>query len=295
MAMPGWEELQGSPKDSITVDGGPTAERLFLVDWGSKANFYAEMWANQRAYPALAHCYLTGISTEPFSAELCPDAAVLVAPSSALASYSTNGGRVLLARCQYGFDWTEADWPSDIPKPACDEGTELALRTRWAGEIMVLPARAVRWEDNLYGDPDGPMAQHDSKAARLFVATPEYQVEWKYVDDPPVAALRDLLGHTNDAAFLGVPAGCLRFEAFELDAGFTLDPTDPFNWTVRCVLKERRIRGDDAITWNHDYRGNPPGWEAVDFSDEQPRFPQVDFSEMFQTPEPEPPEEPPEE
>jgi len=283
MTLPAWEELAGSPRDGISVDSGPTAERLFLVQWSAKAAFYKAMWDGYRLYPGFANdCYLLEITTEPFSAELCPDLLAKPAPTPAdLATYSQNGGKVLLARLRYGFDWTTADWPTNIPKPECDAGTVLALRVRWAGEVMILPPRAVRYEDNSYGDPGGPMPGADDKGTRLFVATPEYQVEWKYVDDPPTDSLRDLLGHTNNAEFLGVPQGCLRFESFELDAGFTLDPDDSFNWTVRCVFKERRIHGDDTITWNHDYRGKPAGWKKVTFSDGTERFPQADFSNMF--------------
>lgn len=285
MALPAWEELAGSPKEGITVDGGPTAERLFLLNWSSKATFYQEMWDNNRDYPGFGSLFLTGISTEPFSAELCPDAAVMTDPTSSLASYSANGGKVLLARVQYGFDWGDADWPTDIAKPSHDDGTELALQVRFGGDIMLLPARDMAYYagGGAATDPEDPRPQHDAKANRLFVSKPEYQIEWRYVDDPPTDTLRGFMGHTNSGEFLGVPSGCLRFDSFELDAGFTLDASDPFCWTVRCIFSERRIQDDDSITWNHDYCGNPAGWKEVVFSDDEYRYPSKDFSTMFQT------------
>lgn len=281
MPIPAYDELAGSGRTQHDADNGNGGERLFLTYWGDRYDF-AEAIAGQ-PYPGVPWAYCRQIAVEPFSAELCPDAAALADPNSQIVTYSQNGGKVALVRASYATDYANAPWPCEIPEPGHTASTRLQLRVRGTAQFLTLPANSTRWDDNQGGYAAGRLPGPDDNV-RLIIPITEFHVEWLYVDEPPANLLRDTQGSVNDAAFLGHEAETVLFESYDIGTMSQFVPSDPFAWKVTCMFRARRIKvGANIYGWNHEYRDD--GWQRVWMREPGGglvrRYPQADLSGLF--------------
>ena len=275
MAYGAFQELAGSPQVKLSVSSGTTATRTFLTAWANAPALVNELAAD--SFPGFEDLHVVDASIEPFNANDPPLGIVITDPKVHINAY----GNPAVVRVQYAIDYFTQDWPCFIEKPSFDDGTTLRLRTRFSAQALTIPARALEWSDNPSPVPGDAKPEGD-EVGRLFVPQTEYQIEWNYVDEPPVDLHRSLMGKTNDAVFLSAPVETLLFEGFEIDESFRVNSADPMTWKVLVTLRERRIiDGANTFGWNHTYRANPAGWQKKLINGE-PTFPLKDFSAMFE-------------
>jgi hypothetical protein len=277
MAYGAFAELAGSPKVKMSVTGGTSAERVFITAWANSGALVNELAAD--SFPGYADLHVVDASIEPFSSNDPPIGQILADPKTDINVYVNPA----VVRVMYAIDYFAQDWPCFIEKPSFDAGTTIRLRSRFSSQALTLPARAFVWDDYESAAPGDPIPEGD-EVGRLFVPQTEYQVEWNYVDEPPVDVHRFLIGKTNDDVFMSAPAGTLLFEGFEIDESFRVNSADPMTWKVLVTLRERRTLADGTIYgWNQTFRANPPGWQTKLFGDPgEPLFPLEDFSTIFE-------------
>jgi hypothetical protein len=113
----------------------------------------------------------------------------------------------------------------------------------------------------------------------------EIELQWDFVDDPPLDDLDDLMGTVNDSSFLGCEAETLLFENYSIQETFRASPIDPHTNRVTIQMRRRRIKvSTNVYGWNHDYREDPAGWAKVLFmSDNEPRYKLKSFTNIFKS------------
>lgn len=284
--MTGYDELPGSPRISFNEGQGHSAERLFLVNWGSIEAFAQDLAAQPTAaFPGLSHMRAQGITAEPFSPDL-PPSGVVTDPKSQIVVYAQNGGKVALIRVSYGPVFYNKTWPTDVPKPSFRAGTQIRLRMRASGQFVTIPGRMMLWSSGS-GSPGEEEAANAIPTppdlnARLINVMKEINVQWDFVDDPPLDALDEKLGHVFDAEFFGCPAETLLFEGYDLDDSFKLSPANTHTNRLNLIFRKRVINGDGGpFGWNHEYRENPAGWTRIIMADGTPRYPTVSPTNFF--------------
>ena len=268
----GYDELSGSPKESLSESSGSTSERRFLVPWNTRLAFAAAIGKGD--HPWLKHCRVVGIDLQPWTDDLVPDG-VITDPSLASASYGT---KPCLVTIKYGPDFSQKTWPTDMPKPTMRAGTELRYQIRGSGKFLLVPCSATRWED----DPTIPVPV-DANAA-VLIPQAAIMLQWDLVDNPPLSRLSGLLGKVNSTTFLGNPPETVLFEDFSLSETFRDSATNTMhtnrvnlNYSVRAIPDGM----GGTVGWNHDYREFPAGWARMLLSDGQPRYKLADMSGMF--------------
>ena len=193
----------------------------------------------------------------------------------------------------FALDYLDVPWPDAIPRPDYLNGTTLRLETKFSGQFLTLPARALQSQGSYTpsSNPDGspytgppitPPPPPPNSNNRLLIPLADYLVEWDRVQDLTALDYSGCVGCVNEATFLGCEAETLLCEGASLTPSFVLNPSLPHAWKVAVTLKKRRIQiGDNVYGWNHDYLPNPPGWARIVMSDGTPRYQLSDFSDMF--------------
>jgi hypothetical protein len=284
--------MQRSGGSRHSIGAGNEVTRFFLVRQNEALSFANQMTGT--AHPSIAGCYCADIRIDPYP-DVAPDTpAPITDPHTETEAYDYLKDHWAIVTCGYATDFSVAGWPTDVPKPSHDAGTQLRLHLRVSSEIIVLPARGVRWDDNDAGTPTGQMPDPESPATRLRVQTGEYLVDWLYVDDPPISDWQDTYqGKVNQTTFMGCPPETLLFEGADVDPDAKFDITDPFCYTCRLVFRRRQITliggsssssGDEwTLGWNHEYRED--GWERVQMYDAAGtlgnRYPLQEFANLF--------------
>ena len=268
------EEKCGSNSSVHAVGSGNAATRLFIVPWSSRLTFAQSLTG--AAHPEIPYCWCHSIKIDPIMREQ------VAGESGGIITYP--GGYALIT-AEYATDWATANhWPADIPKPDHCEGTGLTLRVQYAGEFLRIPARHMRWEDNTQGYPAGPLPDDESQAGRLLIQGAQYDLQWVYVDNPPIQRLRDAISQVNSDEFLGCDAGTLLFLGFDITPSAKFDLLAPGSWELSLKFQERTIKaGENTYGWNHEYRGED-GWVEVRMYDGAawgPRHKATDFSGLL--------------
>lgn len=260
--MPSYDELAGSPKEQLTESSGSTAQRQILVAWENRLAFAQNLVSS--LYPTFPQCRVNSIAVQPWTEELAPNNAEMPDPTIMTADYA---GKPALITLGYGPDFTQKDWPTDMPKPTVRLGTELRFKIGGSAQFLLIPGGGCKWQDN-------NAILKDTENSRVLIAIKEIELQWDFVDNPPINLLDERLGTVNTAAFLGAPPETLLFENYCIDESFRADPFNPH--TNRIVLNFRMrkiVVGNNVFGWNHDYRESPAGWAKVLFkSDNQPRY-----------------------
>lgn len=267
-----YDELAGSPKEQLSEAAGSAATRTFLIPWENRLAFAQNMVGT--AYPNFPQSRVVSCALQPWHGEDMPPSGTIVDPSVQTAGYP---GRLALLTFGYGPDFTKKAWPTDMPKPANIRfGTELRFRVSGSAQFLVLPFGGCKWADN-----SADLTENDN--SRILIPIREIELQWDFVDDPPLDDLDALMGTVNDDVFLGCEAETLLFENYSVQETFRASPINPHTNRVTIQMRRRRIAvGASVYGWNHDYREDPAGWAKVLFkSDNSPRYSIEPFDNIF--------------
>lgn len=279
-------ELSGSHREGISDGGGNTAERIFLTTWANRIALAEALCEGDDKFaskwPALASCRIQSFAIQPFSQSLVTSG-VVSDPGTQLPNYETGGKPAAIVRATYGPAFDGKAWPTDITKPEVREGTVLRLRARGSGQFLTIPARMLKWEPSSPGETadDNPVPP-DIGAALVIPAT-EYNVQWDFIDDPPLLRLENLVGAVDVGGLFGAEEETILFEGYDLDDAFKCYPQSPNTYRVNLTFRKRRIvDGDNVYGWNHDFREEPAGWTRILMANGKPRYRTEDMTEMFE-------------
>lgn len=267
-----FDEIAGSPQEQLSESSGSTATRQFLVAWENRLSF-AQAFVGTR-YPNFPQARINSIAIAPWNGQdMPPNNVTIVDPSVVTSGYT---GKPALITVSYGPDFTKKTWPTDMPKPQYRNGTELRYRISGSAQFLVLPFGGCVWYDNF-----NPLTDQDN--TRILIPIREIEIQWDFVDNPPLSTLDGLMGCVNSGTFMGCEAETLLFENYSVAESFRAAPLNPH--TNRVTLQFRRRRIVDGINihgWNHDYRESPVGWAKVLFKNNyKPRYDLKPFTNMF--------------
>jgi hypothetical protein len=267
-----FNELAGSPKESMSESSGNSANRTFLVPYEIRVAFAEALVGT--AYPHLAQTRINSLSIEPWNGADMPPSGTIIDPSFQSSDYP---GKFALITLGYGPDFTKKVWPTEMPKPENIRfGSELRFRVSGSAQFLVLPFGGCKWADN-------GVTLKDGDNSRILIPIREIELQWDFVDDPPLDDLDDLMGTVNDSSFLGCEPETLLFENYSVQETFRASALNPHTNRVMIQMRRRRIKaGVDIYGWNHDYRESPVGWAKVLFkSDNEPRYKLKSFTNIF--------------
>jgi len=283
MVATAFHELAGSGASHHSIDQANSATRYFLCKWSDRTTFIEELATLQ--HPEWGpECAINSIAVEPFSPQQ-PPSVVVNDPTTDDVSYLQNAEFNCLITAQYNTDFSLAPWPCDIDKPTIPAGTELVMRTRASSQVIRIPPRKFLSADNPNKNPAGYVPEPDGQEGRIILPTTEFQLQWYYVDEPPIATWEeDYVGRVNESTFLGAEAETLLFVGFDIEPSTQFLISDPFCFTVTCHFRKRRIvDGSDIYGWNHEFELQ--GWTRVQMRDGNnsavDRYQKVDFADMF--------------
>ncbi len=254
-----FRELGGSPVEQYDA-GGFSARREFLIAWEDRDAFAVEVLGEAAAtggqtgttYPGKNAARAVRIGFQPVDPEH-PDNQELTQLAAGLNGYS---GSFAKAVVEYG-----TLTPRDrLDGPENESGTHITYAMSHAvGDATVRPG-GWQWEDNSQA-----ISTYYKLSKRVPVTV--HYLTWHNVINPPWTAIHQLQGTTNDAVFLGCPAGTVLFDGAEAEKTFragaaTVEPS--FAWTIKYLFREHSIKYAGSIYgWNHIYRESPPGWVKI--------------------------------
>jgi hypothetical protein len=268
-----YDEVAGSPKESLSESSGSSAERYFLVPWNTRLTFAQLLVSTAAAYPHFPQSRVVSVDLKPWmDADTLPSGTV-IDPSVQSNGYGT---QPCLITIKYGPDYTKKVWPSGFTKPAIRYGTELRFQIQSTASFFLVPAASCKWED----DDQIPVPENVNSI--MLIPKKGLQFQWDFVDDPPITRLDSMLGRVNSDTFLGSPAETLLFESYDVAESFRAAPFNPHTNRVTVQLTQQKIwTGTEFVGWNHDYREEPAGWEKLLLSDDEPRYKLTAFASMF--------------
>jgi hypothetical protein len=267
-----FQEITGSPKESLNESSGSTAERKFLTAMSTRLAFAQELVGG--GYPNFPQARVVAVDLQPWTEDIAPLESVIVDPKISTADYGT---QPCLVTVKYGPDFTQKEWPTDFTKPdPIRDGTELRYQIRGSANFLTVPPSGLKWDD------DDTIPVPEDVNSVILVAMSSFQFQWDFVDDPPIEKLEGLMGKVNEDEFLGSEAETILFETYEISETFRAAPLNPHTNRVIIQLSKRRIESESNIYgWNHDYREEPAGWAKLLLSDDQPRYKPEPFAGMF--------------
>jgi hypothetical protein len=266
-----YTELSGSPHESLSESSGSSAERKFLVPWVNRLAFCQLLVSTATKYPHFPQARVVSIDIQPWSDDLNA-IGTITNPSLQSAVYDDQPALITV---KYGPDFTQKTWPTNFTKPAIRYGTELRFQIRGSAKFLTIPASACKWED----DADVPVPEDVNSA--LLIPMRSIQLQWDFVDDPPINTLEGLQGKVNSDTFLGSEPETLLFESYDVTETFRSAPANPHTNRVTIQLQRRKVPGTSVYGWNHDYREAPAGWAKLHLSDNKPRYKTTAFAGMF--------------
>lgn len=256
---------------------------MFLVKWSERDQFAQEIARAQ--HPVWGpECAVSDITHQPFSMDQ-PPSVVMSDPIANDVEYLQNNEFNCLTTCTYSTDFSLAKWPCDIPQPDLGNTGELVMRSRSSMQVLLLPSDFFAYESNTDREKTGKVPPKDGLEGRIFIPTTEYQLQWYYVDEPPIKLWDEgYVGRVNESTFLGAEAETILFEGYDLEPSTQFQITDPFAFTLTLHMRKRRIvDGEEIRGWNHELHRE--GWERVQMKDSsgefRNRYLTVDFSSMF--------------
>jgi len=275
--------LSNSGASHHSLDQANSATVHFLCKWSERETFLDELAAS--VHPLWGpSCAVNALSASPFSPDQAPSE-VMSDPTVDDVAYMQNDEFNCLVTAQYSTDFSLAPWPCDITKPTIPIGTEMVMRVRASSQVIRIPPRMLYSDSNLDRSPTGYVPNPDGVQGRLFLPTAEYQLQWYYVDEPPLKTWEeDLYGRVNETTFLSSEPETILFEGADIEPSTQFQITNPFCFTVTCHFRKRRVvDGENIYGWNHEFEEH--GWERVKMENSDGikvnRYLLEDFSDMF--------------
>ena len=269
-------ELSGSPRESLNESSGSTAERRYLVPMNQRITFAQAQVG--KAYPNFPQARVVAIDMQPWMGEDALPDGVIIDPAISTADY---GFQPCLVTVKYGPDFTQKAWPTQFPKPAFLLGTELRFQIRGDAKFLMIPTSACKWDDDV-GSGGGNIPVPEDINSAILIPARAIQIQWDFVNDPPITRLESLVGRVNSDTFLGSEAETLLFEGYDVTETFRASAIAPHTNRVTVNISQRRIDTGAAIVgWNHDYREEPAGWAKLLLTDDEPRYKLTAFTGMF--------------
>lgn len=279
-----FKELGGSPYESFGPDG-PKARREILVAWSDRMAMVRELLGDseefggnkQLAYPDWTDVVAVRIKVEAFPPAMDPqddfdDIATQINNYTAVADQ-----RFAKLTVEYELFATQVTGGFGLPTP--EENTFLSYHIAPSAEGLKIPTGNLQWQD----EPAEPTPKEGGAMIRVPII--EHHLTWHRVARVPGAAIRNCIGRTNNAAFMGAPAGSVLFDAPTLEREFTTFNT--FNsgtwaWRVGYIFLER------YPAWVKTYRASPntaPDWDILQHQTVAGLVPatyeEADFSSLF--------------
>jgi len=268
-----YDELSGSPREALSESSGSTAERRFLVPWNTRITFAQLLVSTAAAYPHFPQSRVVAIDLQPWMDDDDLPSGTVIDPSVQSSGYGT---QPCLITVKYGPDYTKKIWPTGFTKPTVRYGTELRFQIRGSAKFLLVPAAACKWDD------DATVPVPEDVNSVILLPMRAIQLQWDFVDDPPIARLEALQGLVNSDVFLGAPVETLLFESYEVTETFRAAPINPHTNRVTVTITQRKVNtGSTIVGWNHDYREEPAGWAKLLLSDDEPRYKTTAFTGMF--------------
>jgi hypothetical protein len=271
-------ELAGSPRESLNESSGSSAERRFLHPMSSRLTFAATL-AGQ-GYPDFPQARVVAIDLQPWMNEDSLPEGVIISPEINSLNY---GDQPCLITVKYGPDYTKKSWPTDFSKPSPIRfGTELRYQIKSTAEFMLVPTSGTRWEDDSSDTSGGNIPVPEDANSAILIPVRTIQLQWDFVDDPPIRRFEDLIGRVNEEELFGSEPETILFEGYSISETFRASPINPHTNRVTIDLTQRRIdTGDGIVGWNHEYREYPEGWSKLLLSDGQPRYKLASYEDIF--------------
>lgn len=253
-------ELQGSPREKVSLESGLAATREFRVPWSQRFAFVQGMLFGSgagniypAAYPGLPAllCVDAEIKPESKGAPVDQD---IDDPETAVNAYAW-------ARITLNYTSVRA-----AARQEQVDGTYVTYDSSGTAEFLTVASRKLRWFDT------GKEVSPDAHGA-ILIPTTRHTLTWHGVASPPWAVMQGLRGRVNSEAFaipvLGINAypETLLFEAY--DTSVKSDAAGAARWDISYNLVERTIiqfLPDDSTQvygWNHSFRDDPDdgiGW-----------------------------------
>jgi len=282
-----YQEMAGSPQEEDSRKGF-RGTRTFLVDWDVRraavaailGNAYTYGGTGPWTYPDVPGAAAVGVKAEPFTHDI--ETVSLADPTAAINSYAS------YAKLIVTYEVTELE-TEELPTDDATQGIEpevgyLTYRMDFAGTNKVIPGMGLRWTSDDEPPSDANFA-HFHRMTEII-----HQITWHRVPEPPIAAIRGLINHVNDAEFFGIPTGCCLFDGATIEREYLL--SEFFDrlkqmWAVTYTFRERRLFDGAgsfiAEAWQREYRTDPgsEGWQNIGDADGNPLYASGDLMTLF--------------
>lgn len=270
-------ELAGSPRESLNESSGSSAERRFLVPMETRITFCQAMIGT--AYSNFPQARVVSFDLQPWMGDDSLPEGTIVDAALQTADYT---GQPCLITVKYGPDFTQKLWPTAFPKPAFLLGTELRFQIRGSVEALMIPTSGCKWEDDTVGSGGGSIPVPEDTNSLILIPSRAIQIQWDFVNDPPITRLESMVGRVNSDVFLGSEEETLLVEGYDITETFRASAIAPHTNRVTVNINQRRIdTGSGIVGWNHDYREEPAGWAKLLLTDDEPRYKLTAFAGMF--------------
>jgi hypothetical protein len=278
-----WQEQAGSPKEFFGQDGF-TAERIYRVPWSRREEAQVALIGDglsiggsfsQMGYPDRIGVVCEGITVKPQDGIAIDSPATLTDPETTLSSYAEYA--IITAR----YKTIAVDIP-DLP--SVPEGY-VDYSESSGKEAIFISNSALRFASATTQVP----ADADDQFINFQYVT-ERTYDWVNVSDPLMDVTRNLIGHVNDAEFVGCEAGTLLYEGTRKRKRFYYNPspsTATQYWTLSHTFRIKRIVDENGAFvggWNYVYDPETPGWQEVQLNNGGKPYPESDLNPLFQLP-----------
>lgn len=285
----GFEELEGSPTERISRQGGLEATREFRCDWADRYAFAGELYGvyvdtngtlsytPPVQYPGDNQLLLVDeVSMEPFDGSN-PDGTAILNLSTGLPSYS-NGARVKVTYRQTTSNDQNGENTVNVP-----EGTYASYESDGSIEYTTVPGTYWEWV------VDNKQLTTDISPG-LQIPITAHHVTWHNVISPPFSAQRTCRGAVNNATFLGAAAGTLLCMPAKNKVKLQLAPGAPRTsgpaviWDIEYTFLEKDQDPAIHYGWNWFFRYESGLYELIQTvkGGHDPPFREASFSTLFQ-------------
>lgn len=286
-----FEEIAESPIGKGSRKGDLVFNREFQLAWDDAPAFVIELLFGgvlglPKQFPGWPAMRVQEVSQEPY----------LPKPLNNTGFYDVEAylNRHPLARIKVTYGPLQAANANDnLP-----DGTYAEYEQDEAGEFFEIKDAALYWES-------GNVLIEDIHPTILIGMT-DHSLSWHRVPSPPWAAISDLKGRINDAAFRipatgqWVAAGTLLFMGSKVKKTFNLLTANP-TWSMSYRFRERAVKaftptapagvydsqGNAAavattvVGWNFAYRNSTGTWERRVNAFGDPEYSSGDMSRLF--------------
>lgn len=280
--MTAFEELDDSLEFEIDVEGGLTARRRLMCDWGDWQSLVDEIIGYSQGsailhapFPGFDNLYCTNVTVTPFKATKAEHSPGMADPVTEVATYT--GKAVLSLKYKtvlVDFDGTPFGG-TQIPDSAFVD-----YSVNSTGEFFMFEASDMRWTNQ-------PTVPVKAQASR-FISMKQHSLSFYNIESPPFNAIESAKGHVNASAWLGFPAETLLFEgaSFQTRLLVVQSQSISIGWNFTYNFTDRIIRDTGGpYGWNHSWRGATEalaaGWDKLKKADGSYNYPTTSFNSLF--------------